>query len=143
MAKKDDVGLVGYLFIFLILLFFSNPIQSIILITVGIFIYWFIETNHKRIKREEKEIREERIKRREERWKEIREKERKRMEKERKRMEKERFEAGFRENMSGDEYEKYCKYILKQRGWTIKLTPKSGDQGVDLIASKEYLKVCI
>ena len=56
---------------------------------------------------------------------------------------KERFEDGFRENMSGDEYEKYCKYILEQRGWTIKLTSKSGDQGVDLIASKEYLKVCI
>ena len=55
----------------------------------------------------------------------------------------ERFEEGFKENMSGDEYEKYCKYILKQRGGIVELAPKSGDQGVDLIATKEYLKVCI
>ena len=51
--------------------------------------------------------------------------------------------AGFSKNMSGEEYEEFCKYILKQRGWRINLTPKSGDQGVDLIAFKEYLKVCI
>ena len=45
--------------------------------------------------------------------------------------------------MSGEEYEEYCKYILKQKGWEVNLTPKSGDRGVDLIASKKYLKVCI
>ena len=143
MAKKDGIGCVWYLIIFLIVLFFSYPIQSIILISVGIFIYWYIETNYKRIKREEYEKSK---KGRERRWKEnerrekVRREERENMERSR---EKERFEDGFRENMSGDEYEKYCKYILEQRGWEVNITPKSGDQGVDLIASKEYLKVCI
>ena len=167
MAKKEELGCSGYLIYFLLFLFFINPAQAIIIVLVGIFIYWFIETNYKRIKGEgranafEKFYRSpEEVERRKRREKELErkakvrneeiasmerrmEKERKRMEKERKRMEKERFEAGFRENMSGDEYERYCKYILEQRGWTVNLTSKSGDQGVDLIASKEYLKVCI
>ena len=110
MAKKGKLDWTGYLIIFLIYLFFSYPIQSIILISVGI----FIKVYYERTKREDRE-----------------------------RMEKKRIEAGFRENMSGDDYEIYCKYILKQRDWIVKLTPKSGDQGVDLIASKESLKVCI
>ena len=117
MAKKDELGCSGSLFLFLLLYFLVNPTHLIIVVLVGISIYLFylfVKINFKRINREEKE-----------------------------RIEKERFESGFRENMSGDEYEKYCKYILKQRGWIVELTPKSGDQGVDLIATKEYLKVCI
>ena len=122
MAKKSNGGeLQGFLILFLIYLFFTYTIESIFIISVCIGIYWFVEINYKRIKREERE----------------------RREKELERKEMERFEAGFRENMSGDEYEKYCKNILKQRGWIVELTPKSGDQGVDLIATKEYLKVCI
>lgn len=121
MAKKDELGCSGYLIFFLLFLFFINLPQSIILVSVGISIYWFVTINHKRIKREERE----------------------KMEKELERREMERFEAGFRENMSGDEYEEYCKYLLKRRGWIVELTPKSGDQGVDLIATKENLKVCI
>ena len=128
MAKKNNGDeLLGFLIIFLFLiyfliyLFFTYTIESIFIISVCIGIYWFVEINYKRIKREERE----------------------RREKELERKEMERFEAGFRENMSGDEYEKYCKNILKQRGWIVELTPKSGDQGVDLIATKEYLKVCI
>ena len=117
MAKKEELGCSGYLICFILFLFFINPAEAIILVLVGIFIYWFIETNYKRIKEERASME--------------------------RRMERERFEAGFRENMSGDEYEKYCKYILEQRGWAVNLTSKSGDQGVDLIASKEYLKVCI
>ena len=118
MAKKSNGGeLQGFLILFLIYLFFTYTIESIFIISVciGIYIYY------KSIKREERE----------------------RIREERERKEKERFEAGYQENMSGEDYEKYCKYILKQRGWIIKLTPKSGDQGVDLIASKEFLKVCI
>jgi len=118
LAKKDELGCFGSLIFYLFLYFlFFYPTQVIIVVLVGISIYLFylfVEINHERIKRKEEE-----------------------------RIEKERFEAGFRENMSGDEYEKYCKYILKQRGWIVELTPKSGDQGVDLIATKEYLKVCI
>ena len=122
MAKKSNGGeLQGFLILFLIYLFFTYTIESIFIISVCIGIYWFVKINYKRIKREERE----------------------RREKELERKEMERFEAGFRENMSGDEYEKYCKNILKQRGWIVELTPKSGDQGVDLIATKEYLKVCI
>ena len=129
MAKKNNGDdLLGFLILFLIFLFFTYPIESIFIISVciGIYIYY------KRIKREERE-REERIKR----------ENRERIRKESERREKERFEAGYQENMSGEDYEKYCKYILKQKGWIVKLTPKSGDQGVDLIASKESLKVCI
>ena len=159
MAKKEELGCSGYLICFL-LFFFINPAEAIIIVLVGIFIYWFIEINYKKIKgegrakafenfyRNPEEV--ERRKRREKELKrkaKVRNEERasmeRRMEKERKRMAKERFEAGFRENMSENEYEKYCKYILEQRGWTVNLTSKSGDQGVDLIASKEYLKVCI
>ena len=133
MAKKSNGGeLLGFLILYLIYLFFTYLIESIFIISVCIGIYIF----YKRIKRENRE-REERIKR------ENREREERIKREERERREKERFEAGYQENMSGEDYEKYCKYILKQRGWIIKLTPKSGDQGVDLIASKESLKVCI
>ena len=33
--------------------------------------------------------------------------------------------------------------ILKQNGWKVKETPNTGDQGVDLIASIENLRICI
>ena len=33
--------------------------------------------------------------------------------------------------------------ILKNSGWKVKETPNSGDQGVDLIASIDGLRVCI
>ena len=121
MAKKDELGCSASLIFFLFLYSLVNPTHLIIIVLVGISIYCFVEINYKRIKKEERE----------------------RREKELERKEIERFGAGFRENMSGDEYENYCKYILKKRGWIVELTPKSGDQGVDLIATKEYLKVCI
>ena len=128
MAKKDELGCSASLIFFLFFYFLVNPSHLIIIVLVGISIYFFVEINYKRIKKEERERREKELERRE---------------KELERKEIERFGAGFRENMSGDEYENYCKYILKKRGWIVELTPKSGDQGVDLIATKEYLKVCI
>ncbi len=55
-----------------------------------------------------------------------------------------RLESGFNPYMSGEQYEIYCKYILKTSGWLVKETKASGDQGVDLIASNEiFRKVCI
>ena len=33
--------------------------------------------------------------------------------------------------------------ILKENGWKVKETPITGDQGVDLIASIDNLRICI
>ena len=46
-------------------------------------------------------------------------------------------------SMDGVEYEQYCKSVLEEAGWEVEDTPVSGDQGVDLIASIENLRVCI
>ena len=55
----------------------------------------------------------------------------------------ERAEAGFSEDMSGEDYEIYCGRILQEAGWNVEQTQASNDQGVDLIAQIENLKVCI
>jgi len=46
-------------------------------------------------------------------------------------------------SMDGVQYEQFCKRILKDAGWVVEDTPTTGDQGVDLIASIEDLRVCI
>lgn len=46
-------------------------------------------------------------------------------------------------SMSGIEFEEHCKSILEEAGWEVEVTPTSGDQGVDLIASIEDIRVCI
>jgi len=43
----------------------------------------------------------------------------------------------------GIKFENHCMEILKQCGWEVKETPKTGDQGVDLIASINDLRICI
>ena len=43
----------------------------------------------------------------------------------------------------GIRFENHCKEILKQHGWEVKETPNTGDQGVDLIASINDLRICI
>ena len=43
----------------------------------------------------------------------------------------------------GIKFENHCMEILKQYGWEVKETPKTGDQGVDLIASIKNLRICI
>ena len=40
-------------------------------------------------------------------------------------------------------FEKHCMEILEQSGWKVKETPKTGDQGVDLIASIANFRICI
>ena len=47
------------------------------------------------------------------------------------------------DDMTGIEYEELCKEILVKDGWKVDGTSVSGDQGVDLIASKDDLRVCI
>ena len=43
----------------------------------------------------------------------------------------------------GINFENHCMAILKQNGWKVKQTPNTGDQGVDLIASIDKLRICI
>ncbi len=43
----------------------------------------------------------------------------------------------------GIRFENYCMEILKRNGWNVKETPNTGDQGVDLIASMDNLRICI
>ena len=57
--------------------------------------------------------------------------------------EEERIEAGYSDDMSGADYEIYCGRILQEAGWNVEQTQASNDQGVDLIAQIEDLKVCI
>ena len=47
------------------------------------------------------------------------------------------------ENLSGTEYEDYCREILVKHDWEVSNTKASGDQGVDLIAALETFRVCI
>ena len=43
----------------------------------------------------------------------------------------------------GIRFENHCMEILKQNGWKVKKTSNTGDQGVDLIASIDNLRICI
>ena len=43
----------------------------------------------------------------------------------------------------GLKFEIFCQQQLKLQGWEVKRTPISGDQGVDLIASIDNLRLCI
>ncbi len=47
------------------------------------------------------------------------------------------------ETMTGHEYESFCQRILEKNNWQVQNTPGSGDQGVDLIAEKNGMKVVI
>ena len=46
-------------------------------------------------------------------------------------------------NKKGIAYENKCMQILLSKGWRVEETPKSGDQGIDLIASIEKYRLCI
>ena len=54
-----------------------------------------------------------------------------------------RSSKNLKKDMTGVQFEEYCKKILSEAGWEVEDTPASGDQGVDLIASIEDLRVCI
>ena len=43
----------------------------------------------------------------------------------------------------GIAFENHCMEILKQNGWKVRETPNTGDQGVDLIAYIDNLRICI
>jgi restriction system protein len=44
---------------------------------------------------------------------------------------------------SGREYEIYCKRILEEADWSVVLTPGSGDQGADIIAENNDIRVVV
>src|SRR5689334_19233914 len=45
--------------------------------------------------------------------------------------------------LTGAEFEVYVARLLKENGWSVSGTPTTGDQGADLIASKENRKLII
>ena len=47
------------------------------------------------------------------------------------------------QSLTGHEYEEYCIKILRDGGWEARQTPKSGDQGVDIIAERDGISVAI
>lgn len=47
----------------------------------------------------------------------------------------------YNDDFTGIDYELYCLKILKDNGWDATLTKASGDQGVDIVASKNGNKV--
>lgn len=59
---------------------------------------------------------------------------------EKERLEKE-YQHGYRDDMDGYEYEKYCTDLFKYFSWDAKTTPKSGDFGADVIAKKDGIKI--
>jgi restriction system protein len=55
----------------------------------------------------------------------------------------ETIQADFDPNMSPYDYEHYVASVLRNLGWNSMVTKSSGDQGVDVIASKNNIKVVI
>lgn len=51
--------------------------------------------------------------------------------------------TGSVDEMSGIDYEKHCAQLLEAAGWSVSDTAVTGDQGVDLIATKNNSRVCI
>jgi restriction system protein len=46
-------------------------------------------------------------------------------------------------NTTGEEFEAICAGFLQKAGWDVSQTPKSGDQGVDIIAKQNGIDVAI
>lgn len=46
-------------------------------------------------------------------------------------------------DMTPIEYEHYCADILREQGWEARVTQGSGDQGVDVIAEKNGIKIAV
>lgn len=45
--------------------------------------------------------------------------------------------------MTGEEFEEYVTELLRSRGYKTRMTPRSGDYGVDIIASKDGIKTAV
>jgi restriction system protein len=51
--------------------------------------------------------------------------------------------VSFTKELSPSEYEGFCAHELRQAGWAVQQTPIVGDQGVDLIAEKNGMRVAV
>ncbi len=49
----------------------------------------------------------------------------------------------FHADMSPEEFEHYCASVLRERKWDARVTPASGDQGVDIVADKRGLRIVV
>ena len=47
------------------------------------------------------------------------------------------------DTMKGEEFEKYVAELLRFQGYKTRMTPRSGDYGVDIIASKDGVKTAV
>jgi len=47
------------------------------------------------------------------------------------------------EDMNPIEYEHYCAELLRDQGWSANVTKASGDQGVDVVATRGRLKIAV
>lgn len=53
------------------------------------------------------------------------------------------YDSLYEEVASGEDYELYCANVLEQCGWGIQRTSATGDQGVDIIAISDGVRVVI
>jgi restriction system protein len=58
-------------------------------------------------------------------------------------LKKEKEDSSRASNMTPEAYEALCAKILSQQGWSTRLTRKTGDFGVDVIAEKNGLKLVV
>jgi len=49
----------------------------------------------------------------------------------------------FHADMSPEDFERYCAAVLRERKWDARVTPPSGDQGVDIVADKRGLRIVV
>jgi restriction system protein len=51
--------------------------------------------------------------------------------------------SDYSENLSPTDFEVHCANVLRKHGWIARLTGASGDQGVDVIAERENIRVVV
>ncbi len=51
--------------------------------------------------------------------------------------------ARYREDMTPEEFEHYCAAVLREMKWKARVTPASGDQGVDIVADKRGARIVV
>ncbi len=52
-------------------------------------------------------------------------------------------QAQFDANMTPEQYEHYCAALLRETRWAARVTPASGDQGVDIVAEKRGARIVV